>query len=50
MAKKCNIEGPAGYNGGKGPGGAVNLPTKTYASSHLDKSGKPTKIDSPAKK
>lgn len=44
-----NLDTPAGYNGGKGPGDAVKLPTKHYPSSgNLGKGGgKGVTIDGP---
>ena len=52
MDTKSQLEGPAGYNGGNGPGGALKMPTKHYpASGDLAKHpGKETNIDSPAPK
>lgn len=50
---KTNIEGPAGYNGGKGPGGALKMPVKDYPASNkgLPKSpGKGGTVDGPAPK
>jgi hypothetical protein len=35
MAETTYAEGPAGYNGGNGPGDAKNLPIKDYPGSKL---------------
>lgn len=47
---KTDIETPAGYNGGKGPGDALKMPTKHYpASGSLGKGmGKGSSIEGPA--
>lgn len=46
---KTEIEGPAGYNGGKGPSSSdLKLPTKHYASStKMATQGKGTTIEGP---
>lgn len=44
---KTDIEGPAGYNGGKGPGDALSMPTKTYPASSKLPEGKKTQIEGP---
>ena len=42
------LEGPAGYNGSNGPGGALKLPTKHYpASTAMATKGKKTSIEGP---
>lgn len=50
MAKnsKPDLDSPAGYNGGNGPGSALSLPTKKFNSSDLaNKAGKGTTIEGP---
>lgn len=45
---KLDIDSPAGYNGGNGPGNATKLPTKHYPSSgNMGKSGSKTTIEGP---
>lgn len=50
--QKNTIDSPVpDYNGGKGPGDALNLPTKVYPSStKMATNGKGNTIDGPASK
>ncbi len=44
------MDSPAGYNGKSGPGNALKMPTKHYASStDMATKGKSNTMDSPAK-
>jgi len=46
---KTDLETPAGYNGGHGPGDALKLPTKHYPDSSKLPYGKETTIEGPCK-
>ena len=47
---KTDIDTPAGYNGGKGPGSALKMPVKVYPDSSKMPYGKKTEIEGPCKK
>lgn len=45
---KTDMDSPAGYNGGEGPGDALKLPIKHYpTSTKIATEGKKTTIDGP---